>query len=173
MNKPAIDRMWDQIRQKYGVYLRLLEELPEDRLQARLIPDARTPAELVAHVSGTIVRDIAEGVAKGEITAGEVPETEVARTLTTPSAAVAFARECWARADEAVSRIGEEELQAIVPTPWNMSFPGWVGFQILGDEFVHHRGQLFTYARACGVAPPFLWSFGENAPEFQPASTGS
>ena len=38
----------------------------------------------------------------------------------------------------------------------------------MSDEFMHHRGQLYAMARACGVAPPFLWSYGENAPEFQP-----
>ena len=31
MNKQALDGFWDQFRQKYGVYLRLLEALPADR----------------------------------------------------------------------------------------------------------------------------------------------
>lgn len=54
-----------------------------------------------------------------------------------------------------------------MPTPWNMTFPGHVGFNILNDEFVHHRGQLYAYARVCGVAPPYMWSFGENAAEYR------
>lgn len=170
MNKEALDQMWDQMRQKYGVYLRLIEVIPEDRLQTHPVPDMRTPAELVAHASGTIVRDIAEGIAKGAITAEEGAEAGVATDLTTSEDLLRFARECWDQAQGAVDRIGDAELQAMVQTPWDMTFPGWVGFHIQNDEFLHHRGQLYVYARACGVAPPFLWSFEENAPEFQPAT---
>jgi hypothetical protein len=36
----------------------------------------------------------------------------------------------------------------------------------MNDEFVHHRGQLYVYARLFSVAPPFIWSFGENGSEF-------
>jgi uncharacterized damage-inducible protein DinB len=42
----------------------------------------------------------------------------------------------------------------------------------MNDEFVHHRGQLYVYARLFGAAPPFLWSYGENAAEFRPATVG-
>ena len=83
-------------------------------------------------------------------------------------ALIAFARECFERADAAVKRIGDTELAAMVPTPWNSVWPGSVAFHVMSDEFMHHRGQLYAYARACGVEPPFMWSYGENAPEFQP-----
>ena len=36
------------------------------------------------------------------------------------------------------------------------------------DEFLHHRGQLYTYVRACGAEPPFMWGFEDNAEGFQP-----
>jgi uncharacterized damage-inducible protein DinB len=39
---------------------------------------------------------------------------------------------------------------------------------MLSDEFLHHRGQLYVYARAAGGEPPFVWSFDKNAPEFAP-----
>lgn len=168
MNKDTLDQTWDQIRQKYGIYLRVLEAIPADRFHAHPVAGMRTPAQLVAHTSGSIVRDIAQGVAKGAITANEASEDAVASGLETKDAVIAFAKECWTAADEAVASIGNAELQAIVPTPWNMSFPGFVGFSILNDEFVHHRGQLYAYARACGAEPPFMWGFGDNAPGFRP-----
>lgn len=170
MDQPTLHAMWDQMRQKYGVYLRLLEALPADRFHQGPIAGMRTPAELVAHVSGSIVRDIAQGVARGVITADESSEASVAGRWTSGADAVAFARECWSQADAAVKTIGDAQLSAIVPTPWDMSFPGYVGFFILNDEFVHHRGQLYAYARAFGVEPPFMWGYGDNAPEFRPAS---
>jgi len=168
MDQAALDQMWDQFRQKYGIYLRLLDAFPADRYYTRPVAGMRSFAELMVHVSGTCVRDIAQGVAKGRITVDEAGEAAVAERLGTKAALVAFARECFEQADAAVKRIGDAELAAMVETPWNSVWPGWVAFQVMSDEFMHHRGQLYAYARACGVEPPFMYSFGENAPEFQP-----
>lgn len=168
MDKQALDQAWDQMRQKYGVYLRLLEAIPEDRYHTHPVPGMRTPAEMVAHVSGTVVRDIAQGVEKGAITPDEDAEAKVAAGLKTKAALIGFAKTCWGEANAAVAKIGNAQLTAMVPTPWHMTFPGWVGFNIMSDEFLHHRGQLSAYARACGAAPPFIWGFADNALEFRP-----
>ncbi len=170
MDKQTLGPVWDQIRQKYGIYLRILDAIPEDRYHSHPVPGMKTPAELVAHVSGTIIRDIARGIAKGSITPDESSEAKAAAGFATKADAIAFARNCWDQANAAVATIGDAQLKAMVPTPWNMTFPGWVGFNILSDEFLHHRGQLSAYARVCGAAPPFIWGFGENAPEFRPAA---
>lgn len=170
MNKQVLDQMWDQFRQKYGVYLRALEALPADRFHTHPVPGMRTPAELVTHISGTVVRDIAEGVAKGAITADESAEAGLAAELGSKAALVAFARECFERANAAVARIGDAQLTAMVPTPWGSSWPGAVAFHIMNDEFVHHRGQLWAFLRACGTEPPFIWAYGENEPAFQPSA---
>ena len=169
MDKQALNQVWDQIRQKYGVYLRLLEVFPDECYHSHPVPGMRSPAELVAHVSGTVIRDIAQGVAKGEITTDESSDAGVAAELGTKAAIIAFAETCWRQADAAVATIGDAQLSAMVPTPFNMTIPGWVGFNLLGDEFLHHRGQLYTYARLCGVEPPFIWSFAQNAAGFRPS----
>ena len=171
MNKHALDGFWDQFRQKYGVYLRLLEAMPAERLRDHPVPGLRSAAELAVQVSGTCVRDIVQGVATGRVTADEGAEARLATELD-KQGLLAFARQCFDEADIAVARIGDTELQAMVSTPWKNSWPGWVGFSIMNDEFVHHRGQLYVYARLFGVAPPFMWSFGENAAEFRPATIG-
>ncbi len=167
MNKATLDQVWDQFRQKYGVYLRVLEAIPAECYATHPVPGMRTPSELSVHVSATVVRDIALGVAKGEITADEAAEHGIAAKMGKADT-IAFARQCFAQADAAVKRVGDAELAAMVPTPWKASWPGWVAFQIMGDEFLHHRGQLSAYARACGAAPPFIWGYADNAPEFQP-----
>jgi uncharacterized damage-inducible protein DinB len=167
MNKATLDQMWDQFRQKYGVYLRLLEAIPADQYATHPVPGMRTPAELLVHISGTVVRDIAEGVARGGITAEESSEGTIAAELGNKAALLAYARECFEQADAAVRRIGDAELAAMVETPWNASWPGYVAFFILNDEFVHHRGQLYVFARACGAEPPFMWSYADNAPEYR------
>ena len=38
MNKRALDGFWDQFRQKYGVYLRLLDLIPADRYHSEPVP---------------------------------------------------------------------------------------------------------------------------------------
>jgi uncharacterized damage-inducible protein DinB len=168
MNKAALDQMWDQFRQKYGIYLRLLDAIPADRYASHPISGMRTPAELAVHVSGSVVRDIAQGVAKGQITADESSEAQVAAELGGKPAVLAFAGRCFDEASQAVGQIGDTELDASVPTPWGMSWPGWVAFQVMSDEFLHHRGQLSAYARACGAEPPFIWDFGGNGAEYRP-----
>jgi len=173
MNKTVLDQMWDQFRQKYGVYLRLLETIPADRYASHPVPGMRTPAELVVHISGSVVRDMMEGVAKGRITADESSEDQTAAELGDKAALLAFAGQCFEQADEAVKRIGDAELAAMVQTPWGKSWPGYVAFHIMHDEFLHHRGQLYAFARCCGAEPPFMWGFGDNAPEYQPAASAT
>ena len=168
MNRETLDQIWDQMRQKYGIYLRVLESIPEDMMHKQPVSGMRTPAQLAVHTSGSIVRDIAQGVAKGEITADEAAEDDVAAGLQSKADVIRYVRGCWDQANRAAQSIGDEQLQAVVPTPWDMSFPGYVGISILSDEFMHHRGQLYTYVRACGVAPPFMYDFGANEPDFQP-----
>jgi uncharacterized damage-inducible protein DinB len=168
MDKTMLDQMWDQFRQKYGVYLRILDAIPAGQYASHPVSGMRTPAELAVHISGSVVRDIAQGVAKGRITADEASETMVAAELGGKSAVLAFAGRCFEQANQAVGRIGDAELAAMVPTPWGMSWPGWVAFQVLSDEFLHHRGQLSAYARASSVEPPFIWGFENNAEEYRP-----
>ena len=167
MDRQSLNRRWDLIRQQYGIYLRLLESMPEEKLQEHVVPSMRTPAQLIAHTSGTIVRDFAQGIATGEIQKAE-DERTVASGLSSREKAATFARECWDTADAALSRVGEAELKATVKTPWNMSFPGTAVINMLSDEFLHHRGQLYVYARAAGGEPPFLWSFDKNEAAFAP-----
>ena len=167
MNKSTLDRRWDLIRQQYGIYLRLLESIPEERLQDHVVSGMRTPAELIAHTSGGIVRDFARGIASGEIQKA-ADEKAVAAGLSNAEKALDFARACWSDANAAMSAVGEKELEATVTTPWNMSFRGTAVLNMLSDEFLHHRGQLYVYARAAGGEPPFLWSFDKNAADFAP-----
>jgi uncharacterized damage-inducible protein DinB len=177
MTKTSLDQMWDQFRQKYGVYLRILQAIPEDRFATQPIPGMRSPGELAVHVSGSIVRDIAQGVAKGQITADEGAEPRVAAELGSKAAIIGFAERCFERATDAVGQIGDRELQAMVATPWGASWPGWIAFHILSDEFLHHRGQLSAYVRACGAEPPFIWGYEANAeryrPKAEPAGAGA
>ena len=166
MNKSALSSIWNQMRQKYGVYLRVLEALPDDKVVDAVIPGMRTPAELVAHTSGGIVKGFAKGVASGEILAGP-SDSEVAAGIHSKDDLLTYARACWDEADAAIAEVGDDELSRMVKTPWGFEFPGRTAIHTMNDEFVHHRGQLYAYVRACGVEPPFLWSYDQNPPGFR------
>lgn len=167
MNKSALNSIWNQVRQKYGIYLRVLDALPAEKIHEHVIPGMRTPAELVAHTSGGIVQGFAEGVASGEIRDAPA-DSDVAAGIASKEDLITYARRCWAAADAAIARVGEDELTRMVKTPWRFEFPGGTAIHTMNDEFVHHRGQLYAYVRACGVEPPFLWSYGENPDGFGP-----
>ncbi len=169
MNKQWLDGMWDHMRQKYGMYLRVLDAIPADRFHSSPISGMRTPAQMVVHTSGSIVRDIAEGVASGSIGADEGGEAEVASGLATKDDVLNYARTCWARADAGIAQVGDGQLSGPVDNPWGMPLNGTFAMVILNDEFLHHRGQLYAYARACGVEPPFMWGFGDNPEGFRPS----
>ena len=163
MNRQWLDGMWDHMRQKYGMYLRVLEAIPADQFDAHPIPGMRTPKELVVHTSASILRDIAEGVASNRIQADEAGEAGIAAGLGSRDEVLDFARACWDRADAAIASVDDAKLSGEVANPWGI--PGLTGtfaMVVLNDEFMHHRGQFYAFARACGAEPPFMWGFDEN-----------
>ncbi len=165
MKKTTFDRIWDQVRQKYGVYLRVVEILPEAQLQTRPIPGMRTPAELVAHVSSGIVRAIMQGIAVGEVKGED--ETALALGFEDKKDVLELARECWEEADTVAHQLTEDRLNSMI-VAWGSPMPAASLVYILSDELVHHRGQLYAYARILGAEPPFVWSHTDNAMEFAP-----
>lgn len=168
MVRSSLLGFWDQLRQRHGIALRTLALIPDAQLNEHPIRDMRTPAEVATHVY-TLMKEVAEGVTRGEIRKygeGYVPVASTAEL-------VKYAESCWAAADAAVKSITDAQLAATVQTPWGMAFPGWVCFGILNDEFLHHRGQLYAYVRQMGAAPPMMWDFGGNAPAYRPGAAQS
>lgn len=171
MDKQALLQMWDHVRQVNGVGLRLFESLPEDKLDTTVIPGMRTPKQLAVHMYGQILREVAEGTVTGTITNEcEKNEKQIAADLKTKADMLRYCHECWNAADKAVRSLPDDRIMGMTATPWGMSFPGFMAFTVMSEEYLHHRGQLYVYARALGVAPPHNWSFGENAEAFRPAA---
>jgi uncharacterized damage-inducible protein DinB len=92
----------------------------------------------------------------------------VAESLSSKEDVLDFARTCWTRADAAIAAAGDEQLAGEVQNPWGIPLNGTFAMVVLNDEFLHHRGQLFAYVRACGGEPPFMWGFEDNPDGFQP-----
>ena len=170
MNKQTLLHMWDHIRQGNGIALRVIALLPADKLDSHPIPNMRTPKELVVHLYHDVLKALAEGVSRGDVAIDMSRETEkkICAGIRSRDELLAFARDCWSAADQAVASITDAQLAAEVKTPFGRNFPGFILLGTLNDEFLHHRGQLYTFARALGAAPPMMWDFGGNEPAFQP-----
>ena len=170
MNKPTAMMIWDHLRQMQGIAVRLVDSFTTEDLDARPIKNMRTPKELVVHAYRTSVRAVAEGVVTGEIADTEATEEKtICDSIKTKADLTKFVNESWQKATRAIEQATEAQLNGMVKTPWRgMSIPGFVCLNIVRDEFTHHRGQLYAYARALGHDVPQMWDFEHNAPEFQP-----
>jgi uncharacterized damage-inducible protein DinB len=168
MNLAYARTLWEEFRLVNGITFRVLEAIPADRLDARPIPNMRTPKELVVHMAETM-RGCAVGAIQGTIADFEKHEAEKVAAIANRDEMIAAMRSAWNEADAAVRSMTEAQAAANVETPWGFNPPGWLCVQIIFDEHLHHRGQLFAYARALGASDvPFLWDFEHSAPEFRP-----
>jgi uncharacterized damage-inducible protein DinB len=167
MNKTAVNAYWDHFRTINGITMRAIQAVPKDKIDSKPCKDMRTPKELIGHMYNAM-RSIAEGAVKGEIELTEESDAAAAAKLKTHDDVVRFANESWKASDKAIQSLSDTQIAAMVKTPWGVSFPGFVCVNIIYDEHLHHRGQLYAYLRQLGVAPPMMWDFENNAAEFQP-----
>jgi uncharacterized damage-inducible protein DinB len=167
MNLAYVRTLWEEMRLVNGITLRAIEAVPADQVDTRPIRDMRTPKELVCHMAETM-RACSVGPIQGAIQSFEEHEKERCAAMSTREDLIRTMKSAWDDANAAVRSMTDAQAVASVQTPWNFSPPGWLCIQIIFDEHVHHRGQLYAYLRALGVEPPFMWDFEHNAPEFQP-----
>ena len=172
MNKAQLGQWWEHFRTVNGITLRAVQAIPADKIDSRPCKDMRTPKELVGHMYNAM-RSVAEGTAQGEIKWSEEDDKKATAGIKSHADLVQFASEGWKAADRSIRSLTDEKIAGLVKTPWGESFPGFVCVQILSDEHLHHRGQLYAFLRQMGVQPPFLWDFEHNAPEFQPKAAAA
>ena len=166
MTRSSLLQMWTRLRPRHGIALRVIEALPEGTMQNRPIPHMRTPLELVVHLYGSMIREMAECVARGEYR--QPDEAAIASGIHTHAELLAYARESYEAATRAVDSLSDAQLAGVVKTPWGSSPTGSRMIEAIPDEFFHHRGQLYAFVRALGGEPPDMWDFANNAPEFRP-----
>jgi uncharacterized damage-inducible protein DinB len=165
-----LSSIWNHFRQCHGITLRAIAALPADQLDGHPIPNMRTPKELIVHLYGDVVRGMVEGVMSGDFDHDltRAKEKKTASTLKTHDDVLRFTRDSWTAADRAFDSITDAQLQEPVKTPFGFSLPGGVLLHMQKDEYLHHRGQLYAFARALGVEPPMIWDFANNEPAFRP-----
>ncbi|MGE5177191.1 MAG: DinB family protein [Hyphomicrobiales bacterium] len=167
MNLEYVRTLWEELRLVNGITRRLIEAIPADKIGSHPVKDMRTPTELIVHMAETM-RGVADGAASGTIKDYEAGEKEIVAKVKSRDDLVRLMGDAWKHANKVVEGLKPEQMTNMVKTPWGMDFPGWVCIQIIFDEHVHHRGQLYAYLRALGVAPPNMWDFANNAADYKP-----
>jgi uncharacterized damage-inducible protein DinB len=169
VNKTAITHMWDDFRTVNGIGLRAVATIPSDQLESHPIANMRSPKELVCHMY-QILSDLTASVANGEAFDSTPAEAKAAQSIRSSEQLIAWCRERWSEAEKNVQGLTDAQIAGTVKTPWGHDFSGHAMLRILLDEYWHHRGQLYCYLRALGVAPHSIYDFEHNAPEFQPGA---
>ena len=113
MDRKTLLSVWDQFRQIHGVTVRAIDAIPGDQLEARPIPNMRSVKELVDHMY-VFLRGFPGAVLRGELLEEDCPSHLA--SLNTPRDLVAYARESFRVADEAVAKIEDKHLEQLVPT---------------------------------------------------------
>ena len=167
MNKQTHLAMWDQQRQRHGITLRVLEQIPEAELGKHPIAGMRTPTELLVHMY-VMLESMAKSVHTG--TLESVDEAPIVAACSSKAKLRDYLARAWAAGDKQARSVTDVQLGATVSTPWGDSFPGNAIFGILTDEYLHHRGQLYAFVRTYGLQPVMVWDLEHNAPEFQPGA---
>jgi len=109
---------------------------------------------------------VPDAILRGELRQEDCPS--FADHLASTKELVAYAHESFRTADRAIAQIEDSHLRDRIPTFFGSDMSGSRLIRIIYDEHLHHRGQFYAYLRALGIEPPFLWSFDDNAPEYQP-----
>jgi uncharacterized damage-inducible protein DinB len=165
MNQAEFTKNWNYFRTVNGVGLRAIALLPEDKLDAHPIPGMRTAKQIVIHMYQTI-RELTEGIARGSIADTEPAEKAAEERIRTKAELLQFCRDSWDAAAKVAAAVTDAQLDGTVKTPWGHDFTGAISFRVMSDEYWHHRGQLYCYLRAFGVAPHSLYDTQNNEPAF-------
>jgi len=151
-----------------AVTRRVLERVPDDKLDWRPHPTSRTMGELATHVANlphwvevTLHRDSFD-IAPPDAPPPRVePVTAASELLARFDANVTAGHEAIAAADDAA-----------LSAPWSLLKGGKVGFTLpktavlrsfVMNHIIHHRAQLAVYFRIAGVAVPSI--YGPSADE--------
>jgi uncharacterized damage-inducible protein DinB len=149
MNKAAISAEWNYFRMVLGVTRKLVDQIPEDKLDFRPTPEVRSAKELAAHVYNFLTEAVDTVEAGKHIESKERDFATKAELLSWMDAQVSKA---FAKFD----KLTDPQLAARIET-WGQTFHGWQILDFTYQEAMHHRGQLTVYLRLMGIQPVFIY----------------
>jgi uncharacterized damage-inducible protein DinB len=147
---------WDDV---HRITLKLLKEIPADRLDFKPAPSSMSLADLAVHIfHGEKV--LAQTGVRGDITMEDF-KTIPHPHPKTPQEIYDYAVQVHDETNRLLAHKSWEELNQPIKWPWGEL----TLFEHLHSAFEHHwhhRGQLYVYLRMVGVEkPPFVFGYAE------------
>ncbi len=152
--KTACEFLIADFESEIPVTLRVIEAVPDDRLDYQPDPKAKTGLGLVRHIT---LEDewLFNCIASGEIT--QPPDDSDACGIMTPADAVARYKEKIPAALNRVRAMSGEQLVEILDMFGMIKLPAVSFISLCAKHSVHHRGQLSTYLRPMGGKVPGIY----------------
>ncbi len=142
---------WDRVN---DVSLRLIKQIPEDKLDLKPTPRNFTMKELVIHTYH-VEKVFVETALKGEAKMEDFSSPEYAPPeINTVDELYEYAKKVHQETDEKIASMSDEELiTKIVKAPWG-DMPVFYHINGAYEHLWPHRGQLYIYLRMAGVEEP-------------------
>ena len=139
---------WNRIQEKA---LSLIKKIPEDRLNFKPKETLFSIKELVCHIYNTEKIFIDTVKEKGEIVWEDFEAiNNIPEEVKDVDSLCEYAKKVHENTNTYCFALGTEEVMKPVKTPFG-THPLFVTLGNLYEHLIHHRGQLYTYIRLCGV----------------------
>lgn len=153
-------RHWDGVN---NVTLKLIKQMPEDKLDLKPTEKNFTFKELVAHIYQS-EKVFADTCLIGELKIEDFKESP-APGIKTVDELYNYAKEVHENTKKVVAGLSDEDLMTkIVKAPWG-DMPIFFHLNGVYEHLLHHRGQMYIYLRMAGVENPVFMYEGAEAPE--------
>lgn len=139
MEIQSIERFLDYYRRIHKRTLRVVERIPDERMEWRFTPGRFSFGDLVRHLAALNRYMFAENVA-GRLSRYPGHGPELARD---PSEIHEYFRRMHAESMEIFAGLADDDLQRHCTTPAGASMSVWKWLRAMVEHEVHHRGQLY------------------------------
>lgn len=144
---------------------RLVELIPEERIEEHPIPGKFSFGDLVRHLAAIERFLYAENV-RGKPSRYQGCGTDLAEGK---DEILRFFDRCHEESVAIFGSLSPEELNAKCTTPAGTPITVWKWLRLLPEHEIHHRGQLYSYLALIGVSTPPLYGLTSE----QVAAAGS
>ena len=152
--EPFLD-YWKSVR---GRTRRVIETIPEDRMDWSLAPGKFTFGGLIRHLA-TIERYMYAETVQGKPSSYPGYESSLQKENETP---LEFMDRLDAESVAIFRQLSDEDLTRKCVTPAGSSITIWKWLRAMVEHEAHHRGQLYTMLSMLGVATPPLYGLTEE-----------
>ena len=151
MFKQMMDGKFGYFKMVHGVTRRMVEQMPEDKLGFKPVPDVRSFSEIVVHMYGFLDSSM-QMVKQGKFVEDPNP------AISSRAELLKFVDSQFSKAMATLDTLTEEELNKPLEA-WGSTFEAWKMPSFAYDEHWHHRGSLTVYLRLNGITPVMIYDY--------------